>query len=519
MIGRNEYRLRISRFRQIRSFFPILIIGFLFVYVAFIAPFIAGLFIDDLLGFFLSQVAIAMVPILLFMVFFYLMIVPITYTLQGIQAGQIEIFLSAPVKPSDVLLGEFLGVMPFYAIFIVLVAGLFTASLATLGLTLLEIFIIILVFCVISLCALWIGTVISAFVRTRFAKSARGKDIGRALSLVLGLPIIAIMYAIIGGGLTEALSNPSTSELTRSILSFLPSSWGAEIILNFAANPGSLGVDSYGVWINIFGLIFFFVGALWVGTKLAGRLYSIEPTSFTASKVKPDGIFYKSIRFLGGGGSFGSLLAAVFKDYARRLENLSKLIYILGLMALVNIFLIKGSSRPEDSLIIGVFLFAFLAVLIVGQISFVGKEGVFLHKKSPSGIDRFAKARLIQSWVIAIPIGVGVTVISLLLLPQIDLLTLIGYSGLMGLLIAGNVVLALGFAMLRPEFSENAREQMIGVMINAQIVLFISIGIFIGAEVIFNLDFAYAVLLESAIIWLLGLLIFQFGKSKIKNIE
>jgi len=60
---------------------------------------------------------------------------------------------------------------------------------------------------------------------------------------------------------------------------------------------------------------------------------------------------------------------------------------------------------------------------------------------------------------------------------------------------------------------------MIGVMINAQIVLFISIGIFIGAEVIFNLDFAYAVLLESAIIWLLGLLIFQFGKSKIKNIE
>jgi len=130
-----------------------------------------------------------------------------------------------------------------------------------------------------------------------------------------------------------------------------------------------------------------------------------------------------------------------------------------------------------------------------------------------------SRARLIQSWVIAIPIGVGVTVISLLLLPQIDLLTLIGYSGLMGLLIAGNVVLALGFAMLRPEFSENAREQMIGVMINAQIVLFISIGIFIGAEVIFNLDFAYAVLLESAIIWLLGLLIFQFGKSKIKNIE
>jgi len=519
LIAKNEYRLRINRIRQIRSFFPVLVIGFLAVYVAYIAPYIANLFIDDLLAFFLSQLALSMVPVLLFMIFFYLMILPITYTLQGMQAGQVEIFLAAPIKPSDVLLGEFLGVMPFYAIFITIIAGFFTAALTPLGLSLLQIFIIVFIFCVIFLSALWIGTVIAAVVRTRFAKSARGKDIGRALSLVIALPVVAIIYAIIGGGFTEALTDPGTSELTRFILGFLPSSWGADVILDFATNPGNLGFFGFEIMIRITGLVFFFVATLWLGTKLASRIYSIEPTTFNASRVKPDGFFYKSIRFLGGSGSFSNLLVSVFKDYTRRLENLSRLVYILGLLVLINIFLIEGSSDPGDALIMGVFLFAFLAVLVVGQVAMGGKENLFIHKKAPSGVSRLVKARLIQSWLVAVPIGVVVTAVSLLQVPQIEFFTLIGYSGLMAQLVAANVVLALGLALLRPEFSENAREQMMGLMINAQIALFVSIGIFIGSQAILNISFFYTFLLQSAIIWMIGIIFLQLGKLKLDRIE
>jgi hypothetical protein len=519
LIAKNEYRLRINRIRQIRSFFPVLVIGLLAVYVVYIAPYIANLFIDDLLAFFLSQLALAMVPVLLFMIFFYLIILPITYTLQGMQTGQVEIFLAAPIKPSDVLLGEFLGVMPFYAIFITIIAGFFTAALTPLGLSLLQIFIIILIFCIIFLSALWIGTVIAAVVRTRFAKSARGKDIGRALSLVIALPMVAIIYAIIGGGFTEALTDPGTSELTRFILGFLPSSWGADVILDFATNPGNLGFLGFEIMIRITGLVFFFVATLWLGTKLASRIYSIEPTTFNASRVKSDGFFFKTIRFLGGSGSFSNLLVSVFKDYTRRLENLSRLVYILGLLALINIFLIEGSSDPGDALIMGVFLFAFLAVLVVGQVAMGGKESLFIHKKAPSGVSRLVKARLIQSWLVAVPIGAVVTGISLLQVPQIDFLILIGYSGLMAQLVAANVVLALGLALLRPEFSENAREQMMGLMFNAQIALFVSIGIFIGSQVILNISFFYTFLLQSAIIWILGTIFLQLGKLRLDRIE
>ena len=519
LIAKNEYRLRLNRIRSIRAFFPFLTIGLLAAYVAYIAPYIANLFIDDLLAFFLSQVALAIVPVIFFVIFFYLLILPVTYTLQGMQASQVEIFLAAPIKPNDILLGEFLGIMPFYAIFITIVAGFLTAALSPLGLNLPQIFTIVIICCIVFLSALWIGTVIAAVVRTRFAKSARGKDIGRALSLVVALPIVAVMYAIIGGGLTEALTDPGANQLTRVILGFLPSSWGADVILDFAANPGTFGFFAFDAMIRILGLVVFFVLALWLGAKLASRIYSVEPTSFNASMVKPDGVFFKTIRALGGHGSFGNLLVSVFKDYTRRLENLSRLVYILGLLALVNIFLIEGSGDPGDALIMGVFLFAFLAVLVVGQVALGGKESVFIHKKAPSGISRLVKARLIQSWLVTVPIGVVVTMISLLRVPQIDFLTFIGYTGLMAQLIAANVVLALGLALLRPEFSENAREQMMGLMVNAQIALFVSIGVFIGSQTILNTSFFNTFLLQSAIIWVVGVLFLQMGKTKINNIE
>ncbi len=519
LIAKNEYRLRLNRIRSIRTFFPFLAIGLLAVYVAYIAPYIANLFIDDLLAFFLSQVALAMVPVIFFVIFFYLLILPVTYTLQGMQAGHVEIFLAAPIKPNDILLGEFLGITPFYAIFIAIFAGFLTAALSPLGLSLPQIFTIVIICCIVFLSALWIGTVIAAVVRTRFAKSARGKDIGRALSLVVALPIVAVMYAIIGGGFTQALTDPGANQLTRVILGFLPSSWGAEVILDFAANPGTFGFLSFDVIIRLVGLAVFFVLALWLGAKLASRIYSVEPTSFNASIVKPEGVFFKTIRTLGGRGSFGNLLVSVFKDYTRRLENLSRLVYILGLLALVNIFLIEGSGDPGDALIIGVFLFAFLAVLVVGQVALGGRESIFIHKKAPSGISRFVKARLIQSWLVAVPIGVVVTMISLLRVPKIDFLTLIGYTGLMAQLIAANVVLALGLALLRPEFSENAREQMMGLMVNAQIALFVSIGVFIGSQAILNTSFFNTFLIQSAIIWAVGVLFLQMGKGKISNIE
>jgi len=519
LIARNEYRIRINRIRKIKPIFPYLIIGLLAVYVAFIAPTLVSLFIDELLAFWLSQLALAMVPLLMFMIFFYLIILPITYTLQGMQAEQVEIFLAAPIKPSHVLLGEFLGTMPFYAIAVTVIAGFFTAALNPLGLDIVQIGIIILIFVVTFLSALWIGTVIAALIRTKFAKTARGKDIGKALSLVLALPMIALMYAIMGGGLLEALANPGTNETVRTFLNLLPSSWGAEIIVDFASNPGNLGAVGFETLTRFGGLVFFFVAVLWLGTKMANRAYSIEPTTFTASRAKPDGWFYGTIKSIGGGGSFGTLLVSVFKDYGRRLENLSKIIYIVGLIALVNIFFGGGHEDPESAIIMGLFLFPFLAVLVVGQVTAGGKENLFVYKKSPFGVGRFVKARLLQSMLVAVPIAAIITVVSMLQIPQLPLIELLAFTGFLAQLVAGNVVLALGLSLLNPQFSQNAREQMIGLMVNAQVAVFVSVGIFIGSMVVFDLGIFTTMLMQTVVIWLLGITFLYVGKRKLSRME
>jgi len=518
VVARNEYRTRVNSIRSIRPYFPYLVIGLLAVYVVFVAPAIVDLLTDDLLAFFLSQVAVTMVPILLFMIFFYFMILPITYTLQGLQAGRVEIFLAAPIKPSDVLLGEFLGVVPFYAIAITVMAGFFTAALNPLGLDVVQIAITVMIFVVTFLSALWIGTVIAALIRTKFAKTARGRDIGKALSLVLALPMIAVMYAIIGGGLLDALADPGTSGMVRTILSLLPSSWGGEVIVSFASNPGNIGAVGFETLTRFGGLAAFFAAVPWLGTKAANRAYSIEPTTFTASRAKPDGFFYRTVRYLGGGRSFGTLLVSVFKNYGRRLENLSRIAYIIGLIAMVKIFF-GGQEDPEGALIMGLFLYPFLAVLVVGQVTAGGKESLFIYKKTPFGVGRFVKARLLQGLLVAAPIGAAITAVSMISIPQTTLVSLLTYTGFMVLIVAGNVALALGLSLLNPEFSENTRAQMVGLMVNAQVAIFISIGIFIGSLVVLDLGFLNTLLLDTVVIWLLGIVFLYLGKRKLSRIE
>jgi len=530
VVARNEYRIHTSRIRRIRPYFPYLIIGLLAVYVAFIAPSFARLFIDEFLAFILSQAAVAMVQIILFLIFIYFIIIPITQTLREVQAEQLEIFLAAPIKPSDVLLGEFMGQMPFYAIFVTVIAGFFTAALNPLGLDVLQIVIIIGIFVVTFLSAFWIGNLIAALLRTKFGKTARGRDIGKALALIIALPLVALVYGIQFGGIFEILSDPGASGTVKAILSLLPSSWGAEVIVGFASNPGNVGAVGFETVTRFGGLVAFFVAVLWLGAKAANRAYSIEPTTFTASKAKPDGFLYRTVRYLGGGESFGTLLVSVFKDYGRRLENLSKIAYIVGLIVMMNVFIV-GPQLPEEyelglimPLMMIQFMFPILAVFVAGEVTLRGKETLFIYKKTPSGVGRFVKARLIQGWLIVIPIAAAVTVLSTSLNPHTTFISLLINTGFGMLIAAGNVAIVIGIFLLIPAFSEKS----IRFMLNVLIVIFVSIGSFLGPlfglmKVIPDLDtvtrLLYVLLLQTSLGWLLGIVFLFLGSKNLSRIE
>ncbi|UCE95692.1 MAG: hypothetical protein JSV51_08255 [Candidatus Bathyarchaeota archaeon] len=520
VVARNEYRIRTSRIRRIRPYFPYLAIGILAIYVIFIAPRLFSPFIDDFLALIITQAAVPMVQIILFMIFFYFMIIPITNTLREVQTEQLEIFLAAPIKPSDVLLGEFLGVMPLYAIAVTAIVGSFIALLAPLGLGWAQIVITITIFVLIFFSALWIGTVTAAVMRTRLGKTARGRDIGRALALVIAFPIVVLMYALMGGGLVQALMNPETSETVRTILNLLPSSWGAEIFVGFASNPGNISAGGFETLIRFGGLILYFVVALWLGAKATNRAYSLETISFVASRAKQDGVFYKTMKSLGGGKSFGTLLVSLFKDYGRRLENLSRILYMLGLLAILNIFLVEPSDL-EGVLIMGAFMLPLLAAFVVGEVTLRGKDCLFIYKKAPSGVRRLVKARLLKGWLIVIPISVIVTAItSFISLGNNPIFVLINI-GLVVLNVAATVVFVLGLFLLNPAFSDKSGNLWVNIMIAMQALPF---GTFLIPLITLQRMFDFGLyetmfFVTVPLSWLVGIVFLYLGRRRLSRIE
>jgi hypothetical protein len=520
VVAKNEYRITTSSIRKIRPYFPILVIGLLAVYVAFIAPAVVNPFIDDILAFIITLAAVPIVQILLFTIFFYFIILPITQTLKEMQTGQLEIFLAAPVKPSDVLLGEFLGHMPLYAIAITVITGFFTAILSPLGLDMVQTVIIIIIFVVTLLSAYWIGTVIAAILRTKLGKTARGKDIGRALALVIALPMIAIMYAVMGGGLTEALLNPGTSGTVKTVLGLLPSSWGAEVFVGFANNPGNIGAVGFETLTRFGGLLVFFVAVLWLGAKAANRAYSLETISFVASRAKSDGVFYKTVRSLGGGESFGTLLASIFKDYSRRLENLSKIFYMVGLLVIINIFLTEPGDA-ESALLMPLFILPLLAAFVVGEVTLRGKEALFIYKKTPAGVGRLVKARLLHGWLVVVPIAAAITAVSTILNPQTTFISLLTTTGLAVVFVASNVAFVLGLSLLNPAFSDKSGNYVANLMITMFAIpngLLLIPLIVLGRVFDFGLyeTFLYVTVPLS---WFMGIVLLYLGKRKLSRIE
>ncbi|MDH5795057.1 MAG: hypothetical protein OEZ24_03005, partial [Candidatus Bathyarchaeota archaeon] len=456
-------------------------------------------------------------------------------TLREAEASRREITIAAPVKPSDILLGEYLGVAPLSAIGFSIMAGLFTAALNPLGLDLAQTSIIVMIFIVTCLSALWIGTVVAAILGTKLGKSARLKDIGTGLSVILALPLVALMYATIGGGLVEALANPNTNSLIRAILGFLPSSWGSEVIIGFARNPGNISAVALETLTRVGGLVAFFVATLWLGAKAASRAYSLEPTTFTAPMVKQDGAFYQTIRHIGGGGPYGILLASTFKDYGRRLENISWLVYMLCLVAFVIYFNVGGESGmlewPGGPLkILSLLAIPMLSGFAVGTVS-RGKEKILIYRKSPSGTNKFIVTRLLQGCLIMVPFAATMMAVPTILVPHSTITHVIANTVWGSLRAVATVAFVLGLAFLIPTFSEESRARAIGIMINLQVVFFATMGLEIGtselglrpSRILPNLNDFTGLLCDhlvlTAIFLSLGIMLLILGRAKLNRIE
>lgn len=515
VVARNEYRMRTGSIRRFRPYFPPLVIGILAVYVFFLAPFLVDFFIDQFTQFIVSTVALALLEIMLLGIFTYFILIPISSALQELQIGQLEVVLATPIKPSHVLVGEYLGVLPFYAIAATVITGLFTAFLQPLGMSMLQISIIILVFILTLFSALWIGTLLAAILKTALGKTAKGKDIGKALPLLIALPVIALMYALMSEEFLLALADPNTSGVVERMFGLLPSSWGAELIVEFASHPGNISAILYETVLRIGGLCLFFVGILGLGMALADKAYNLEKTTFSSTRVSQDGVFYKTVNMLGGRGSFGKLLVSIFKDYGRRLENLSKILYMIGLFSLMNIFLIEGSD-PQGAIVMLLFVLPLLVAFVSSEVTIRGKDLLFLYKKAPSGINRLIKARIFLGWLTVVPIGILGLLLSFLFGVGMTMKFFLNALGVIVLTVAANVMLFLGVFLLNPAFSEKSAKYGANIMIAS----FLQITLFIFPSLFLDFPFFQTIFYFTLpVSFLLGIILLLLGKRRLNAME
>ena len=477
VVARNEYRVGTSRVRRLRPILLFLLVGLIAAYIVFIAPMIVDRYLGDEAALILSQVAVSQVRVILAALFIYSIMIPIQTSLRQKPMGKLEIFLSAPIGAGDVLLGEFLGQMPTNAIFVSILAGLLSATLGSLGVGVGQQAVVVVVFVVTFFSGLWTGNVIAAVVKTRLGRTAKGRDIGKALAMALALPLVAMYYGMAYGGLLDAIANPDSGVLLKGFLALLPSSWGGDVILLIARNPGGLLIDSR-VLMGLGGVVANFVGMLWLGGKIADRAYSLEPTAMTASRVGRDGAFYGAVRALGGGGSFGALVVSVFKDYARRLENITNVSYIIMVLIMMNVFITPqyegGPGEPPVPLMLALFLLPIITVMVTGDVTVQGRELLYIYKKAPNAVWRFLKAMVLKSWIIVVPIAAGTALITSPLQPETTLAGVLVNTVLMAIFASANAVFVTGLFLVNPAFSDKSPR----LFLNVFIALFGGIAMF-----------------------------------------
>ena len=526
VIASNEYRVQTGRVRRVRRYIPFILVVALAIHVLYLAPAIVSLFVNKAMAFLVSQIALAGVQIILLITFFYFIVIPFSETLREEKSGQLELLLSSPIRPSDLLLGHYLGELPIYAVFVAAFAAVFTAVMRPLGMDLVQITIVIGIFVITSLSAFWIGVVFSALLRSRLERIASGKDIGKAIAMMLPLPMIGLMYASIGGNLLEAISNPEGSEMVRSLLGLLPSSWGARVVVDFAANPGNMAPVALEAGLRLGALGLFFLAAIWIGMGLADRAYNLEQASISSSKVGSDGTFYRFIRALAGGGSFAILLLSVIKDFGRRLENISNVTYILGILVLMNIFILPNSASSADGppgpIMASLFLYPIIVVMVTGDVTVEGKENLFIYRKAPSGVVRYLKAMLVKGWLMLGPLAGIPTLILAYIQPGSTATSALISATLVLLIMMGNVAFVLGLFLINPAFSDKSAK----LWFNVLIVIIVQVGLFVLSMLILTMggswevgDYNLIFVTHAILSWTFGFLFLMIGRIRLNRTD
>ncbi|MFW9986352.1 MAG: hypothetical protein ACFFDJ_07315, partial [Candidatus Odinarchaeota archaeon] len=470
-IAKAEFFVLTARFKGHRKLFMGLVLSLGLLWAVYFAPLVVELVIEFLtpitpIRVILQVMLPGLMRVVMLLLWMLLLILPLSQALSEIKIGQWEILLASNIKTRDILVGTFLGKIPNYTLYVLVLAPLVLSPfLLALQVSLLGQLLIYSTLTLMVLTIIWLSNIICAALQAKLGDSSRGNDIAKALALLMGL--IAIIPVL---GL-QLFATQFSMILGLNVFLVFPFTWSADLVSWLAITFNGINITASqiahfqnvlqfdlltnGLLVLVFGVV-----SIGIGLLSAERLftYTLGARTETVRTVKRENILLRGLRKISP-SSFGSLVVTSFKTFFRQVQNLSKIAMALTLSVLLPflVILVYGHYSPItlDSLLpITGFGLAIMGIMAFSGTSFLeSKDQLWMIQAVPRGTSRFVKARLVIAFLIALPLSLIPTMVLTIMmgLELFQFFWLFGYGYAM---VCGAALFGTGITALNPNYED-----------------------------------------------------------------
>lgn len=493
-IAEAEFFVLTARFKAHRKFFMSIMSILGVLWAAYFAPLLVGLVMDAFIPLIQIRVLLqAMFPglmraVMLFL-WMFLLLIPLSRALAEVKIGQWEILLANNVNTRDILVGTFLGKVPAYTLYMLLLAPLLLAPFQlAFQISFLGQVLIYTVLTLMLLTTIWLSNVVGLAIQAKLGDSLRGNDIAKAIAMLMGL---ITMVSVLG---LQFFASQLSAILGMNVFLVFPFTWSADFIswlaitfngINLTASQianfqSTLQLDllANGLLMTLFGVACVGIGFLFTGRLLT---YGIGVRTETIRTVRHENLILKGLYKISP-SSFGLIIVTSLKTLFRKVQNLSKIAMALTLALILPVLVVfvygqRYSLMLSSLLPVTSYGLACMGVLIFSGTTFLESQNqLWIIKSSPRGASRFVKALIVIAFLIALPLS---------LIPTIEITVMMGlerfqFLGLFAnnyFIVCGAALLSTGITALNPNY-EDTKSPTHGknMMIAMMICLFVTMG-------------------------------------------
>jgi len=255
IIAKKEIRLKTFRVRRNRKLFFILIYTLFLLWAGYIGPILFDEILPELLKVYSDQfeALISLIVEYAFMMLFIMyMIYPLFVLNRRSEIGIKGVIIASPIKSGDILLGEFVGQLPFYFLFLLGIGPLGTSLLRQINpeMIILHFLVFYIVLFILSVFSLTIGMIFSNWFENKIFKNTKIRELDSWILVFLSFLIISIFYLF--HFIFEIITNSPDLKIW---MLFFPSFWYSNIVL-YTIKPSLVSSYILNLGLNISLAIF-----------------------------------------------------------------------------------------------------------------------------------------------------------------------------------------------------------------------------------------------------------------------